>query len=112
MEFPSDFAKTNNLLNDTEEITNIEFSEETATPQNGGQDTYAKIQERGNIRAENLSDETHWDYNVDFMDNEGSKRQRGIDTDFRQQFGGKNENLNYLDDYTSGQYNTNRLDSY
>ena len=111
MDQPSDFAKTNDLMNDSE-IADIEFYEETTTPQTGGQDTYAKIQEKGNLRAEDLSDEIDLDYNVDVMDNEGSKRHRGLDTDFRQQFGGKNENLNYLDDYTSGQYNTNRLDSY
>jgi hypothetical protein len=127
MELYSDFDKTKNLLNtDTENITNIEFYEGSNQNSmdsddeimNGGssqineQDTYAKIQERGNRRADALSDERNWNYNVDIMDNEGSKRQRGMDTDFRMQFGGKDENLNYLDNYTSAQYDDKRLDSF
>ncbi|XWV25022.1 hypothetical protein QJ856_gp0756 [Tupanvirus deep ocean] len=151
MEFLSDFARTNNLLN-TDEMTSVEFSEyygpsRANNQQNGEsfqsgknnfdtlgsaeenhqrytsnndrkdsqydeQDSYAKKQERGNRRAESLSDERNWNYNVDIMDNEGSKRHRGLDTDFRWQTGGKGDNLNYLDDYTSAQYNSKRLDSY
>ncbi|XWV26277.1 hypothetical protein QJ857_gp0798 [Tupanvirus soda lake] len=153
MEFLSDFARTNNLLN-TDEMTSVEFSEDYGSSglndRHSGnarqsnedknnntweaqeenlqrytgynindrndpqyqQDYYAKKQERGNRRAESLSDERNWNYNVDYMDNEGSKRHRGIETDFRWQTGGKEENLNYLDDYTSAQYNSKRLDSY
>jgi hypothetical protein len=136
MEFLSDFERIKNLLK-SEEITDIEFSENYPTDNNNDDDRYqfetandtadnnrvqvdidtgdeyAKKQERGNRRAEALSDETPMEYNIDIMEPiYGSVRRDPIGYDFRHQSGGKDDNLNYLDDYTSSQYNSKKLDTY
>lgn len=46
-------------------------------------DTYARKQDMGNALADRLADSRNWQYNRDLMDNEGSHRERGIDTDLR-----------------------------
>ena len=116
------------------DLNTIEFSEFDVTANEPEpMDAYAKIQERGNRRAESLSNDDAAEYNIDNMGGEDMERRaRGIetdyklktdykrqyekngdlDTDYRKQFGGQNENLNYLDDYNSAQYSARKLDQY
>lgn len=83
MEFQSDFSRIQNLLN-TEEITNVEFSEDDVSDRN----------KRNN-----------W--------NRQDKKDMIEQTDeYDKQNGGAGDNLNYLDDYTSSQYKSQKLDSY
>jgi hypothetical protein len=48
----------------------------------------------------------------DYQNNNRNTYRTNNDTDHAKQLGGKNQNLNYLDDYTSSQYNSKRLDAY
>lgn len=57
--------------------------------------------------------------NIEFTENYSSDKKNcnisknhTLDTEFIGQYGGKNNNLNYMDDYTSGKYNSAALDSY
>lgn len=101
----SDYGRIKHLL-ETEKMDNIEFMEKEDHNDNDdlvGDDTYAKIQEEGNKRAEALSDALPEEYNVDEMRNDGSRRYRSIGFDFRSE----RENRQF----TGGQ-NDDKLDSY
>lgn len=114
MDFQSDFNRVQNLL-DTEDITNVDIIEEDVTPASERRreadleslrkepDTYAELQRQGNLRAESLSSNRPWNYNMD-MDDDGSKINRGLETDFRLT-GGVG-----MDDYMTAQNRTDQLD--
>lgn len=78
MEFQSDFGRIKSLLN-TEEMTNIEFSEK---------------------------------YPEDTMLSESEKTFSDDKSRYNKQYGGKYDNINYLNDYTSAQYDSKKLDDY
>ncbi len=66
---------------------------------------------KNNLLDTDRIEEVEFEEYKNYSDN-NRKHNENVDSDYVRQFGGKNDNLNYLDDYTSAQYNSKRLDSF
>lgn len=95
MELLSDFGRVSNLLNNDNEITGVEFSEDRSYM---------------NTNTNMPMDSKQYDQNPITGGENDSNRNKDIanttwmNKEFEQQFGGENDNLNYLDNYVSAQY--------
>jgi hypothetical protein len=91
MELESDYEKNKKIINsESENITHVEYSEDMQTEK----DNHGIIESRAPHRDQDLDSE----YTEEYVEQSGGSR--------------NDESLDYLDDYSSTQYNKKKLDSY